>query len=124
MIFLDNQSTTPIDRRVLKAMDPYFRGDFGNPHSSHAYGRKASAVIETARKKIANTLSANYQDLYFTSGATESNNLLIKGLGNYSKVTPKRVITLKSEHKCVLQSCQRLEKNGFDVVALDFLGHG
>ena len=119
-IFLDNQSTTPLDQRVFEMMVPYFKDEFGNPHSSHhVYGRTASTAIETARKKIANCLNTNYQDIYFTSGATESNNLLIKGLGNYSKVEPKRIITVKSEHKCVLQSCQRLEEKGFDVVYLN-----
>ena len=84
-IFLDNQSTTPLDQRVFEMMVPYFKDEFGNPHSSHhIYGRTASTAIEAARKKIANCLNTNYQDIYFTSGATESNNLLIKGLGNYS----------------------------------------
>ena len=119
-IFLDNQSTTPLDQRVFEMMVPYFKDEFGNPHSSHhVYGRTASTAIEAARKKIANCLNTNYQDIYFTSGATESNNLLIKGLGNYSTVEPKRIITVKSEHKCVLQSCQRLEEKGFDVVYLN-----
>ncbi len=80
-IFLDNQSTTQLDHRVFKMMTPYFTEDFGNPHSiHHSYGRSASAAIELARKQIANHLNANHQDIYFTSGATESNNILIKGL--------------------------------------------
>ena len=119
-IFLDNQSTTQLDQRVFEAMSPFFVENFGNPHSSHhPYGRKASSAIELARKQIADHLNANHQDVYFTSGATESNNILIKGLGNFSKVNPKRIITAKTEHKCVLQSCKRLEENGFDVVYLN-----
>ena len=119
-IFLDNQSTTKLDPRVFKTMTPYFMEDFGNPHSiHHSYGRSASAAIELARKQIAAHLNANHQDIYFTSGATESNNILIKGLGNFSKANPKRIITAKSEHKCVLQSCQRLQENGFEVIFLN-----
>ena len=118
-IFLDNQSTTALDSRVFKKMSPFFKEDYGNPHSTHhSYGREASEAINTARKAIASNLNANHQDIYFTSGATESNNILIKGLGSFSKVKSKRIITLKSEHKCVLQSCKRLEEDGFEVIYL------
>ena len=118
-IFLDNQSTTALDSRVFEKMSPFFKEDFGNPHSTHhSYGREASEAINTARKVIASNLNANHQDIYFTSGATESNNILIKGLGSFSKVKSKRIITLKSEHKCVLQSCKRLEEDGFEVIYL------
>ena len=118
-IFLDNQSTTALDSRVFEKMSPFFKEDYGNPHSTHhSYGREASEAINTARKAIASNLNANHQDIYFTSGATESNNILIKGLGSFSKVKSKRIITLKSEHKCVLQSCKRLEEDGFEVIYL------
>jgi len=118
-IFLDNQSTTALDSRVFEKMSPFFKEDYGNPHSTHHfYGREASEAINTARKAIASNLNANHQDIYFTSGATESNNILIKGLGSFSKVKSKRIITLKSEHKCVLQSCKRLEEDGFEVIYL------
>ena len=118
-IFLDNQSTTALDSRVFERMSPFFKEDYGNPHSTHhSYGREASEAINTARKAIASNLNANHQDIYFTSGATESNNILIKGLGSFSKVKSKRIITLKSEHKCVLQSCKRLEEEGFEVIYL------
>ena len=118
-IFLDNQSTTALDSRVFEKMSPFFKEDYGNPHSTHhSYGREASEAINTARKAIASNLNANHQDIYFTSGATESNNILIKGLGSFSKVKSKRIITLKSEHKCVLQSCKRLEDDGFEVIYL------
>ena len=118
-IFLDNQSTTALDSRVFEKMSTFFKEDYGNPHSTHhSYGREASEAINTARKAIASNLNANHQDIYFTSGATESNNILIKGLGSFSKVKSKRIITLKSEHKCVLQSCKRLEEDGFEVIYL------
>ena len=118
-IFLDNQSTTALDSRVFEKMSPFLKEDYGNPHSTHhSYGREASEAINTARKAIASNLNANHQDIYFTSGATESNNILIKGLGSFSKVKSKRIITLKSEHKCVLQSCKRLEEDGFEVIYL------
>ena len=118
-IFLDNQSTTALDSRVFEKMSPFFKEDYGNPHSTHhSYGREASEAINTARKAIASNLNANHQDIYFTSGATESNNILIKGLGSFSKVKSRRIITLKSEHKCVLQSCKRLEEDGFEVIYL------
>ena len=118
-IFLDNQSTTALDSRVFEKMSPFFKEDYGNPHSTHhSYGREASEAINTARKAIASNLNANHQDIYFTSGATESNNILIKGLGSFSKVKSKRIITLKTEHKCVLQSCKRLEEDGFEVIYL------
>ena len=124
-IFLDNQSTTALDSRVFEKMSPFFREDYGNPHSTHhSYGREASEAINTARKAIASNLNANHQDIYFTSGATESNNILIKGLGTFSKVKSKRIITLKSEHKCVLQSCKRLEEDGFEVIYLSPKSNG
>ena len=119
-IFLDNQSTTKLDDEVFKKMMPYFTESYGNPHSiNHSFGRNAQFATEAARKEIAEYLSANHQDVYFTSGATESNNIFIKGLANFSKVRNKRIITSKADHKCVLQSCKRLEEQGFDVEYLD-----
>ena len=119
-IFLDNQSTTKLDDEVFKKMMPYFTESYGNPHSiNHSFGRNAQFATEAARKEIAEYLSANHQDVYFTSGATESNNIFIKGLANFSKVRNKRIITSKADHKCVLQSCKRLEEQGFNVEYLD-----
>ena len=119
-IFLDNQSTTRLDEEVFQQMKPYFTESYGNPHSiNHSFGRDAQSAIENARKKIAEYLKTNHQDVYFTSGATEANNIFIKGLANFSKVKNKRIITSKADHKCVLQSCRRLEERGFDVVYLD-----
>ena len=119
-IFLDNQSTTRLDEEIFKVMTPYFMENYGNPHSiNHSFGRNAQSAITKARHNIADYLRANHQDVYFTSGATESNNIFIKGLANFSKVKSKRIITSKADHKCVLQSCKRLEEQGFDVVYLD-----
>ena len=120
IIFLDNQSTTKLDDEVFQQMLPYFNQNYGNPHSiNHSFGREAQSAVENSRKIIAKNISANHQDVYFTSGATESNNLFIKGLSNFSNVHSKRIITSKADHKCVLQSCKRLEEKGFDVVYLD-----
>jgi cysteine desulfurase len=121
-IYLDNQSTTRIDPRVLEAMLPYLTDDYGNPHSSsHAYGRNAAAAIEQARREIAALIHADPREIVFTSGATEANNLAIKGAAHfartYSQSGPSRghIIALQTEHKCVLESCKELEREGFSV---------
>jgi cysteine desulfurase len=121
-IYLDNQSSTRVDPRVMEAMLPYFTEDFGNPHStSHAYGRSAAEAIERARGEIAALIHADPRELVFTSGATESNNLAIKGAAHFARAHPQgeqprdHVVTLQTEHKCVLESCQELEREGFRV---------
>lgn len=124
-IYLDNQSTTPVDPRVVEAMLPYFSEDFGNPHStSHAYGRIAAEAIERARGEIAALIHADPREVIFTSGATESNNLAIKGAAHFARAYPQggqvrdHIIALQTEHKCVLESCQELEREGFCVTYL------
>jgi cysteine desulfurase len=124
-IYLDNQSSTRVDPRVLDAMLPYFTEDFGNPHStSHAYGRIATEAIERARGEIAALINADPRELIFTSGATESNNLAIKGAAHFARAHPQvgqprdRIVTLETEHKCVLESCKELEREGFAVIYL------
>jgi cysteine desulfurase len=124
-IYLDNQSSTRVDPRVLEAMLPYFTEDFGNPHSeSHAYGRIAAEAIEQSRRDIAALINANPREVYFTSGATESNNLAIKGAARFAHAYPQgsqprdHIITLPTEHKCVLESCKALEREGFAVTYL------
>jgi cysteine desulfurase len=121
-IYLDNQATTPVDPRVLEAMLPYFTRDFGNPHStSHVYGRTAAAAVEEARGQIAALIHADPREIVFTSGATEANNLAIKGAAHFarahSEAGPLRdhIITLTTEHKCVLESCAQLQREGFRV---------
>ncbi|MCG8596167.1 MAG: IscS subfamily cysteine desulfurase [Kiloniellales bacterium] len=119
-IYLDNQATTPLDPRVLEAMMPYLTGHFGNPHSvHHAYGWKAVAGVEAARAEVAELIAAESREVVFTSGATESNNLAIKGAARFLRRKGKtHVVTLATEHKCVLECCRRLEREGFRLTVL------
>ena len=118
-VYLDNQATTPTDPRVVDAMLPYFTEKFGNPHSrSHAYGWEAEEAVETARKQVADIIGANPKEIIFTSGATESNNLAIKGVAGFYKDRKNHIVTVRTEHKCVLDTCRHLEQDGFDVTYL------
>jgi cysteine desulfurase len=130
-IYLDNQSSTPLDPRVLEAMLPYFTEHFGNPHSeSHVYGRNAMAAIETARGEVARLINADPREIVFTSGATEANNLALKGAAHFARTHPTRgrlrdhLITLTTEHKCVLESAAALEREGFAVTYLPVESNG
>lgn len=116
-LYLDYQATTPMDPRVLEAMLPYFRQHFGNPHSrTHRYGWDAEQATEKAREEVAHLIGADAKDIVFTSGATESNNLAIKGLARFFKDKKKHIITTSLEHKCLLESCRSLEQEmGFRV---------
>jgi cysteine desulfurase len=116
--WMDNQSTTRMDPRVLDAMLPYLGPRFGNPHSrSHAYGWEADDAVENARNQVASLIGADPKEIFFTSGATESNNMSIKGVAKfYNK--KKHVVTLTTEHKCVLASCRSLQQEGWDVTYL------
>ncbi len=119
-IFMDNHSTTRVDPRVLEAMLPYFTEDYGNAASrTHAFGWKAEAAVEAARETIARFIGAESgKEIVFTSGATESDNLAIKGVAEYYGEKGRHVITTAIEHKAVLDSCKRLEKQGFSVTYL------
>jgi cysteine desulfurase len=121
-IYLDYQATTPIDPRALDAMLPFFREDFGNPHSTqHSFGQRAEAAVESARSKIANLIGAEARELIFTSGATESNNIAIIGASRFrAKMGDgvKRVIVFAFEHKCVLEAARSLKEEGFTVEVL------
>ncbi len=117
-IFLDYQSTTKVDPRVLEVMIPYF-GEFSNAHSrSHSFGWKAEEAVEKARKHIADLVNADSKEIVFTSGATESNNMAIKGVAHFYKNKGNHIITVCTEHKCVLDSCRHLENEGFKVTYL------
>jgi cysteine desulfurase len=117
-IFLDYQSTTKVDPRVLEVMIPYF-GNFSNPHSrSHEFGWNAEEAIEKARKHIADLINADSKEIIFTSGATESNNIALKGVAHFYKNKGDHIITVCTEHKCVLDSCRNLESEGFKVTYL------
>ena len=124
-IYLDYQSTTPTDPRVVEAMLPYFTLKFGNPHSrSHAYGWEAEEAVEIAREQVASLIGASAKEIIFTSGATESNNMAIKGVARFHKEKRNHVVTVVTEHKCVLDSCRHLEREGFDVTYLPVQKNG
>ena len=115
-IYLDNQATTPVDPRVLDSMMPYFREKFGNPHSrSHAYGWEVEEAVEEARARIAAIVGADPKEIVFTSGATESNNLAIKGVAHFYGDRKRHIVTVLTEHKCVLDSCRHLQQEGFEI---------
>lgn len=118
--YLDYSATTPLDPRVLDAMLPYMIGSFGNPHSrTHAFGWESERVTEVARGQIASLIGASSpKEIVFTSGATESNNMSIKGAAHFYKKRGKHVITTQTEHKCVLDSCRSLEQEGYEVTYL------
>jgi cysteine desulfurase len=118
-IYLDYQATTPMDPRVLEAMLPYFVEKFGNPHSrSHAYGWEAEEAVEQARAEIAKAIGADEREIVFTSGATESNNLAIRGVAEFYKDRRNHIVTVVTEHKCVLETCRHLEQEGCSVTYL------
>jgi cysteine desulfurase len=123
---MDNHSTTPVDPRVVDAMLPYFSGTFGNAASrTHAFGWTAEAAVEDARDTIAKFIGASSgKEIVFTSGATESDNLAIKGAAEYYKERGNHIITTTIEHKAVLDSCKRLERQGFEVTYLDVEKNG
>ncbi len=126
-IYLDYQATTPTDPRVLEVMLPWFTERFGNPHSdAHAYGWDAEEAVERARGDVATSLNADPREIVFTSGATESNNLAIKGAARFRRRHEgrDRVVTFQSEHKCVLESVRGLERDGFEVAVLPVRGDG
>lgn len=116
---MDAQATTPLDPRVLDAMLPYFINSYGNPHSrTHAYGWESEAAVEKARSQVAALIGAQPKEIVFTSGATESNNISIKGVSRFYAEKKKHIVTTQTEHKCVLDSCRAMEAEGFDVTYL------
>ncbi|SAK45809.1 cysteine desulfurase [Caballeronia calidae] len=122
-IYMDYSATTPVDPRVVDKMLPYLYERFGNPASrSHAYGWEAEEAVETARRHVAALLHADPREIVWTSGATEGNNLAIKGAANFYKARGRHIVTVKTEHKAVLDTCRELERQGFDVTYLD-VGH-
>ncbi|MBY0324036.1 MAG: IscS subfamily cysteine desulfurase [Reyranella sp.] len=124
-IYLDYQATTPMDPRVLEAMMPYFTHQFGNPHSrSHSYGWEAEEGVEKARGQVAKLIGADEKEVIFTSGATESNNLAIRGVAEFYKDRKNHIVTTVTEHKCVLDTCRHLEQQGFEVTYLPVQKNG
>ena len=124
-IYLDYSATTPVDPRVGEKMIPYLVEKFGNPASrSHAFGWEAEAAVEAAREEVAKLVNADPKEIVWTSGATESNNLAIKGAANFYSSKGKHIVTVKTEHKAVLDTCRELERQGFEVTYLEVLENG
>jgi cysteine desulfurase len=124
-IYLDYSATTPVDPRVVEKMLPYLTEKFGNPASrSHSFGWEAEAAVEEARGHVADLINADPKEIIWTSGATESNNLAIKGAAHFYAGKGKHLITVKTEHKAVLDTCRELERQGFEVTYLDVMPNG
>lgn len=125
VIYLDYQATTPCDPRVLEKMLPYFCEQFGNPHSrSHVFGWQAEAAVERARLQIATLIGAHPKEIIFTSGATESNNMALKGIMKFYGKEKNHLITCVTEHKCVLDTARHLEREGYEVTYLPVRKNG
>ncbi|MGZ5133259.1 MAG: IscS subfamily cysteine desulfurase, partial [Caldimonas sp.] len=119
-IYMDYGATTPVDQRVVDAMIPWLREHFGNPASrSHAWGWEAEAAVEKAREQVAALVGADPREIIWTSGATESDNLALKGAAQFYKTRGKHLVTVKTEHKAVLDTMRELERQGFEVTYLD-----
>lgn len=124
-VYLDMQATTPMDPRVLDAMYPYFTVAFGNPHSrTHAYGWASEKAVDEARRHVADLIGAEPKEIIFTSGATESNNMSLKGVARFYKSKKRHIVTSQTEHKCVLDSCRVLQEEGFEVTYLPVKKNG
>ncbi len=126
-IYMDYSATTPVDKRVAEKMMQYLtmEGDFGNPASnSHYYGWQADEAVKKARQQVADLIGADAKEIVWTSGATESNNLAIKGIAHFYHKKGKHIITLKTEHKAVLDTCRQLEREGYEVTYLDPMANG
>ncbi|KRZ95840.1 Cysteine desulfurase, mitochondrial [Trichinella sp. T8] len=124
-LYLDAQATTQTDPRVLDAMIPYCLNLYGNPHSrTHKYGWESETAVETARERVARLIGADSREIVFTSGATEANNLAIKGVAHHYRKRKNHIITTQIEHKCVLDSCRKMEREGFKVTYLPVQKNG
>ncbi len=124
-IYLDYQATTPCDPRVVEKMLPWFTEKFGNPHSrNHLFGWEAEEGVELGRERVARLIGADPKEVIFTSGATESNNLAIKGVAQFYKDKRDHIVTVTTEHKCVLDTCRHLEQEGFRITYLPVKTNG
>lgn len=124
-LYLDAQATTPLDPRVLDKMMPYLTSFYGNPHSrTHMYGWETEAAVELARKQVADLIGADKKEIIFTSGATECNNIAVKGVARFYKAKKNHIVTTQTEHKCVLDSCRALQAEGFEVTYIPVKPNG
>jgi len=124
-LYLDYQATTPTDKRVVEAMAPYWTEKFGNPHSrNHHFGWEAEDAVEIAREHVSQLIGASPKEVIFTSGATEANNLALKGVAKFYGDKKNHIITCVTEHKCVLETCRALQQDGFDVTYLHVKENG
>ncbi|KAF3325616.1 cysteine desulfurase 1 [Carex littledalei] len=124
-LYMDMQATTPVDPRVLDSMLPFYLSRYGNPHSrTHLYGWESEAAVEKARAQVASLIGANPKEIFFTSGATECNNISVKGVMRFYRDKKKHVVTTQTEHKCVLDSCRHLQQEGFQITYLPVKSDG
>ncbi|AET37535.1 cysteine desulfurase Ecym_1297 [Eremothecium cymbalariae DBVPG len=124
-IYLDMQATTPTDPRVVDTMLKFYTGLYGNPHSNtHSYGWETNQHVEAARKYVAEVINADPKEIIFTSGATESNNMVLKGVPRFYSKTKKHIITMRTEHKCVLEAARAMKNEGFEVTFLGVNNQG
>jgi cysteine desulfurase len=123
-IYMDHSATTPVAPEVLQAMLPYFSDKFGNASSLHSFGQEAKEALEESREKVAKLLAANPEEIIFTSGGTESDNLALKGIARRNKDKGKHIITTSVEHPAILETCKKLEKEGFAVTYLPVTSEG
>lgn len=117
-VYMDHAATTPLDSRVAEAMEPYYSGKYGNPSSLYSAGQEAKEALEEARSKVAALINANSESIVFTSGGTESNNLALKGVASANRKKGRHIITSKIEHHAILEPCEWLEKQGYEVTYL------
>src|SRR5918996_762012 len=124
-IYMDHQTTTPIDREVLEGMMPYLTDQFGDPSSrSHAWGWAAEEAVGSARQQVASLIGALPEEIFFTSGATESDNLALKGIAHAHREQGQHIVTQQTEHRAILDSCRHLEQEGFAITYLPVDRHG
>src|SRR3954464_2614298 len=124
IVYMDNHATTRVDPRVVEAMLPYFDTKYGNPNSVHVAGHEARDAVESARSSIAAVIAADPAEIVFTSGATESNNLAIRGVAERAKRRGNHLVSVRTEHKAVLDPLARLGRRGYEVTLLDVEQHG